>query len=66
MFNLASWKNLKAIVISFLGLLLTFVDDHDVRWKYGRVSRMSQLLPLTYVTDNGLNLSLICRRAWEY
>ena len=27
MFNLASWRNFKAIVISFLGLLLTFVDD---------------------------------------
>ena len=27
MFNLASWRNVKAIVISFRGLLLTFVDD---------------------------------------
>ena len=27
MFNLASWRNLKAITISFLGLLLTFVGD---------------------------------------
>ena len=28
LFNLASWRNFKAIVISFLGLLLlTFVDD---------------------------------------
>ena len=27
MFNLASWRNFKAIVISFLDLLLTFVDD---------------------------------------
>ena len=27
MFNLASWRNFKATVISFLGLLLTFVDD---------------------------------------
>ena len=27
MFNFAWWRNFKAIVISFLGLLLTFVDD---------------------------------------
>ena len=27
MFNLASWRNLKAINISFLGLLPTFVGD---------------------------------------
>ena len=27
MFNLASGRNFKAIVISFLGLLLTFIDD---------------------------------------
>ena len=27
MLKLASWRNFKAIVISFLGLLLTFVDD---------------------------------------
>ena len=27
MFNLASWRNFKAIVISFLGLLVAFVDD---------------------------------------
>ena len=27
MFNLASWGNFKAMVVSFLGLLLTFVDD---------------------------------------
>ena len=53
MFYLASWKNFKAIVISFLGLLLTFVDDNDVPWKFGRVSRMSQLSPLTYGTDDG-------------
>ena len=53
MFNLASWENFKAIVISFLGLLLTFFDYHDVRWKYGRVSLMSQLSLLTYETDDG-------------
>ena len=27
MLNLASWRNFKAIVISFLGSLLTVVDD---------------------------------------
>ena len=27
MFDIASWRNFTAIVISFLGLLLTFVDD---------------------------------------
>ena len=29
MFNLASWRNFKAIVILYPGLLLTFVDDID-------------------------------------
>ena len=27
MFNLVSWRNFKAMVIEFSGLLLTFVDD---------------------------------------
>ena len=30
MFNLASGRNFKAIVISFLGLLLTFTDETDM------------------------------------
>ena len=76
MFNLASWGNFKAMVVSFLGLLLTFVDDMSDRWKYGRASRMSQQSPLTCgtetglrpnvltdFTDDGWNFPLICRRA---
>ena len=53
-FNLASWRNFKAILIGSLpGLLLTIVDGHD-RWKYNRVSRISQLSPLTCETETGL------------
>ena len=49
MFNLASGRNFTAIVFSFLGLLLTVVDD--LFEGNGRVSRMSQLLPLTCGTE---------------
>ena len=41
-------------IISFLSLLLTFVDDmFDGNW-HGRVSRMSQFSPLTCGTGTGL------------
>ena len=59
MFNLVSWRNFKAIVVSFLGLLLTFGDDifgGNVAW---RVSRMPQLLPLFCGTETGLPPSVL-------
>ena len=57
MFNLASRRNFTAIVFSFLGLLLTVVD-HFFEGN-GRVSRMSQLLPLTCGTETGVRPNVL-------
>ena len=71
----------EALVISFLGLLITFVDDMLAGWKYVLISPMLQLTPLTCGTETGLRPNvltdfhrrwidmtspLICRRACEY
>ena len=66
MFNLPSWRNFKAIVISFLGLLLAFVDDMFDGNMVPCVSRISQLSPLTCGTETGLRLNVLtdCRRRW--
>ena len=52
MFNIALWRNLNATVISFLGLLLTFV--YDMFNGNMAVSQMSQLSLLTCGTKAGL------------
>ena len=52
------------VVTSFLGLLLTFVDDMSMEiW---RVSRISQLSPLTCGTETGLRPNLLTdfHRRW--
>ena len=51
------WRNFTAIVFSFLGLLLTVVDD--LFEGNGRVSRMSQLLPLTCGTETGVRPNVL-------
>ena len=65
MFNLASWRNFKAIFITFLGLLLTFVDDMFDGIN-SRVTRISQLSPLTYGTETGLRPNVLTdfHRRW--
>ena len=53
------------VVTSFLGLLLTFVDDMSMEiW---RVSRISQLSPLTCGTETGLRPNLLTdfHRRWR-
>ena len=46
MFNLASWRNFRAIVISFFVLLPTLVNDM-FDGQYDRARRVSQFSPLT-------------------
>ena len=54
MLTLASRRNFKPLVSSFLGLLLIFVDDMFDGSMAVYVSRMSQLLPLNCGTETGL------------
>ena len=78
MFNLASWRNYKAIVIWCPGLLLTFVDDmfdgniavlvefHNFHFLLVEQKRDCGQMFWQIFTDDGWNFPLIFRRACEY
>ena len=78
MFNLASWRNFKAVATSFLSLLLTFVDDMFdgnmavlVEFYNFYLSRGEKELDCGQTfsqifTDDGWKFPLICTRADAY
>ena len=65
MFDIASWRNFTAIVISFLGLLLTFVGDM-FDGNMAVFTRMAQLSPLTCGAETVLrpNILTVFYRRW--